>query len=399
MPDSTVLQDRVRHGLDRAPAVLVRAPGRLNVIGEHTDYIGGMSLPAAIDRSVVVGLHGVEGDSQLRSLDAPGAWRFDPGVALEPAALAADAPDWVRYMLGSIAVFVDHVAGGGAPPSAVLPPFAAAVAGDVPTGAGLSSSAALTVAWMNALAAWSDIPLDGPTTIALAQRVEHRWLGVHCGALDQTASQMGRAGHLLLVDFQPDPMSITPVRSALPDATWLVLHTGVQRGLAHSEYSARVRAVTDGLQLVRDEDPSVRHWRDLTLEHVASVGRQAPILGRRLRHGVTENARVLAMVEALRSAGTVRAGRLLDESHASLRDDYAVSSMELDTLAELARGTPGVWGARMVGAGFGGCVLALADADLSDAALDRLLGTYADQTARTGSVYRMAPGPGAERLA
>ncbi|HCH62406.1 MAG TPA: hypothetical protein DFR83_06355, partial [Deltaproteobacteria bacterium] len=317
---------------------------------------------------------------------------------LDPALLSAGAPDWVRYMLGSIAVFVAHVAGPHQAPAQVLRPFVAAVAGDVPTGAGLSSSAALTVAWMNALAGWADHALEPTTIIQLARQVEHQWLGVQCGALDQTASQMGRDGHLLMVDFQPEPLSVTPVRSALPNTTWLVLHTGVQRGLAHSEYSSRVQAVTEGLAQIRSQQPAVGHWRDLTLDHVAALEPSQPLIARRLRHGVTENTRVRAMVEAIQHARPAQVGALLNQSHASLRDDYGVSCPELDAMCALATARPGVWGARMVGAGFGGCALALADANLADGDLSELLQAYQQRTGRRGTAYRMRPGPGAERL-
>lgn len=398
MPEASALRDRIEQALSRPVEVLARAPGRLNVIGEHTDYIGGLSLPAAIDRSIMVGLHRSAEGITLHSLDAPGTWTTSLDTPLRPHTLPADAPDWVRYMLGSIAVFVAHVAGPEQPPSAVLQPFTAAVAGDVPTGAGLSSSAALTVAWMNALAGWADHALAPTTIIALARQVEHQWLGVQCGALDQTASQMGRDGHLLMVDFQPEPLSATPVRAALSDTVWLVLHTGVQRGLAHSEYSARVQAVTDGLARVQARHPQVQHWRDLTLDHVAALEATEPLMARRLRHGVTENARVVSMVHAIQHDGPRTVGALLNQSHASLRDDYAVSCPELDTMCTLANELSEVWGARMVGAGFGGCVLALAQADLTDAMLDQMLEVYHQRTGLRGTAYRMSPGPGAERL-
>jgi len=382
------LLSRIRGALPGAVRVWATAPGRINIIGEHTDYIDGLALPAAIDRHIAIGLHDHPGSIRIDSLDAAASTTVDVHTPIE--ALPPDAADWVRYMVGSIAVFVEHVAGPGAAPAAVLKPFHAAVTGDVPRGAGLSSSAALTVAWMNALSARADHPLDDATVVALARKVEHDWLGVACGALDQTASQQGRSEHLLRVDFRT--MEVAPIAVSIPH-TWLVLDTGVRRGLAHSAYTDRVHAVTTGLAQVRAQFPRVQHWRDLRLHHLS--GLSDPILRRRLRHGITENARVEDMVAALSTGDLQAAGTLLNASHQSLRDDYAVSCPELDTMADGARRVPGVFGARMVGAGFGGCVLALAEAHIDARKLDKLLLQYQQATGRTGAVHRVVPASGA----
>lgn len=384
------LLSRVRTALPEAPSVWATAPGRINVIGEHTDYIDGLALPAAIDRHIAIGLHDHPGAIRIDSLDAAASTELDAHTPIGP--LPPATADWVRYMVGSIAVFVEHVAGPGTAPAAVLKPFHAAVAGDVPRGAGLSSSAALTVAWMNALSARAGHPLDDATVVALARKVEHDWLGVACGTLDQTASQQGRSEHLLRVDFRT--MEVAPVAVSIPH-TWLVLDTGVRRGLAHSAYTDRVHAVTTGLQQLRSRFPGVQHWRDLRLHHLD--GLSDPTLRQRLRHGITENARVDNMIAALRTGDLQAAGTLLNASHQSLRDDYAVSCSELDTMADGARRVPGVFGARMVGAGFGGCVLALAEAHIDGHHLDDLLIGYQQATGRTGAVHRVLPSRGAHR--
>ena len=375
---------RVHVALDHHTRVCARAPGRINVIGEHTDYIGGLALPAAIDRHIVVGLRARSGHTVIHSVDVPGTTTVDWSTPI--TRLPPGTADWVRYMVGAIAEFVAHVGGPNTAPQVVCAPFEGAVAGSVPRGAGLSSSAALCVAWMNALAAWSGHPLNDRTIVHLARRVEHRWLGVACGALDQTASQMGRVGRLLWVDFRS--MAVDPVLAG--GLGWIVLDTGVRRGLAHSAYTERVRAVTDGLASIRERHAGVTHWRDLALHHLE--GLDGP---RWLRHGITENARVEAMVEALGTDDVRAVGRLLNESHASLRDDYAVSCGELDAMARCARQEDGVYGARMVGAGFGGCVLAAAEAGAGKGVLEGVLGRYRAATGRAGAGWVVRPGSGA----
>lgn len=386
-------QQRVRAALGPDLAVCVQAPGRMNVIGGHTDYVGGLALPAAIDRQVVVGLAPGTASAELHSLDAHQQVRVAWDRAWTPADWPAAAPGWSRYMVGAIAVFVAHVAGGPVPPRGVMRPVRAAVSGDVPQGAGLSSSAALVVAWLHALSRWSGVPLDDATTIDLARRVEHRWLGVPCGALDQTASQLGRADHFLRVDFRTG--AVEAVASGLSSCGWLVLHSGVERTLAQSAYAERVAEVQRGLRRVQRLDPSVGHWRDLTPAHIDRVERSDPRSGRRLRHGLTENARVEAMVEAIEAGDAEAAGALLSASHQSLRDDYAVSCPELEALVACCAETDGIYGARLVGAGFGGCVLALADDGLSAVEVDAMVARYAARSGRAGRGWRVRPGPGA----
>jgi len=370
---------KVEQALGRRALVVGYAPGRINVIGEHTDYIGGLALPAAIDRGVCVGLVRAKGASTFQSVDEGGQAERD---ATGPR---VGDPNWLRYVAGALAEFCV------ARPDVAVPAFHAAVAGDVPRGAGLSSSAALCVAMVRALSAWTRCSLSDAEVVAVARRVEHRWLGVHCGALDQTASQCGRAGHLLRVDFRT--AAVTPVPAPLDALAWWVLDTGVRRSLAGSAYSERVATVEQGLAQVRRRHPEVRHWRDLSADQLSGL----PVLAaRRLRHGITENERVDAMVDALSRRDAPRAGALLDASHASLRDDYGVSCPELDEMAAVARQMDGVYGARMVGAGFGGCVLALVDGTVEDGVPETILDRYARAVGRRGAVHRLAVADGAK---
>lgn len=311
-----------RERFGRRPEVVAWAPGRINIIGEHTDYLGGLAMPAAIDRWVAVAL--AAGPNEVHSLDLGSTWRG-----------GRPTNSWQRYVSGCLSVFQ-------------APTVAAVFGGDVPAGAGISSSAALTLAWMNGLRALTGRALDDLDLCRLAQRVEHEHLGVPCGLLDQVASQLSREGHLLVVDFSADAVRYVP---AVADGLcWIALHTGVKRELAASAYATRVAECARELEAIRARHPEVRVYRDVTL--ATATGR--------LRHMVAENARVVAAAESRDGA---RLGALLLESHASLRDIYEVSCPELDRMVEMAAAQPACLGARLMGGGFGGCTLNLVRVD------------------------------------
>ncbi len=332
------------------PRWLGWAPGRINVIGEHTDYNHGLAMPAAIDRWVVVALDLQEGGAlELRSED------FDEQVTLPlGASLPDDAPSWQRYAVGCVAELrAEH-------------PFAeglrAVVAGDVPLGAGLSSSAAVELAWLNALRVALDAELTGLELARLGQRVEHEHLDLASGLLDQVASQLSRPGHLMVVDFAQLSLRWTPAE--LEGWTWIVVDSRVRRELASSAYRDRVAECARGLAAVQRFEPDLGGFRDLRPWHVQvleETGHELP--ARRLTHLLAENRRVRAMERALARGDGVAAGGILLASHRSLRDDYEVSCEELDTLVRLATGWTGCEGARMVGGGFGGCTLNLLRSD------------------------------------
>lgn len=357
---------RAEAALPGGPAWIGLAPGRINVIGEHTDTIGGLALPTGVDRWAVVRLRPrVDGRVCIRALDLDERFGFEAGARPDPPS------SWARTMAG--AVVVCHEAFG-------LPPggFDAVVTGDVPRGGGMSSSAALCVAWVNALAAWAGRALDTLEAATLAQRVEHEWSGVPCGLLDQISSQGSRAGRLLRVDFRGP--SIRTVPASMEGFAWLVLDTGVRRALASSAYGQRVQEVGEALRRVQERRPGV-HFRDLRPEDLA----RGDLLDRRLRHGVTENARVDAVVRLLAAGDLAGVGEALGDSHASLRDDLEVSCPQLDSLADAAASQAGCLGARMMGGGFGGCVLALVRDDDAPAVADRARAEharrFADRTA------------------
>lgn len=384
------LQARAEAALGAPAAVLGAAPGRINIIGEHTDYIGGLALPVAVDRQILVALRPLpEPRARVRALDLDEVVSWDLGAPPAPEALDAG---WARYVVGCVCLLGEELQARG---RALPGGLEAVVTGDVPLGSGISSSAALCLAWVNALAAWTELDLAPLARARLAQGVEHEWAGVQCGLLDQVASQLSVRGFLLRVDFagpSPEQPLVDHVDDYLAGVRWVLLHTGVHRALAGSAYAERVAQVAEGL--ARSGLPA---WRQLPGEGglVGLAERLGDeVLLRRLRHGITENQRVRLAVEAVAWGDAAHLGRLLCESHASLRDDYAVSCPELDLMQALARATPGCHGARMMGGGFGGCVLALVDegVDLGAAVLPAYRARFEDRAPR---VLEVSPASGA----
>ena len=312
--------------------VLARAPGRVNLIGDHTDHTGGLVLPMAIDRWTEIELTRGVPWIELVSADEdePAIVVLDEGR--DPATVH---PTWARYVAGVAEVVRPETGGVGF------------VRTDIPIGAGLSSSAALEVAVALALG-FEGTPLE----LALAcQRAEQIASGVPCGIMDQLASAAGVEGSALLIDCTT--LEVSPV-ALPPGAAVVVVDSGTRRELATSFYGVR-RAQCE------EAEALIGPLRSATPADVESIGLDD--LRARARHVVTENGRVRSFAEALRSGDLAEAGRLMFESHASLRDDFDVSTSVLDALVEALRTTPGVHGARLTGAGFGGCVVALVDAD------------------------------------
>ncbi|MFL5582725.1 MAG: galactokinase [Gemmatimonadaceae bacterium] len=373
MNDESSLRDQVvsefarRYG--EAPAWVARAPGRVNLIGDHTDYNDGFVLPMAIDRAVWVALRpSADGRVRVQSLE------FGEGVEFDPGRLPAsrDGDGWSEYVRG----VAWALAGAGLP----LRGWEGVVAGDVPLGAGLSSSAALELATARAFAAASAIEWRPAPMARLAQRAENGWVGVNCGIMDQLISAAGTEGHALLIDCRS--LEVRPVPIPASSAV-VVLDTATRRGLVDSAYNER-RAQCEraahffGVRALRDVDASTFGERAARLDAVTR---------RRARHVISENERTLAAAEAL-AAGDVRAvGVLMDESHESLRDDFEVSRPELDRMVELAREHEGCWGARMTGAGFGGCAVALVSAVAAEEFAADVADRYAEATGLRPAAY------------
>lgn len=325
------------------PSLIARAPGRVNLIGEHTDYNDGFVLPAAIGVETQVAARR-RADRVLRivAVDFDGAesrWEIDAPYAPDPA------QPWANYARGMVAAMR---AAGHAIPGADL-----AVSGTIPKGSGLSSSASLTVAVGTALSALGALDLDGTALARLAQASETEYVGMPCGIMDQLISARGVAGHALLIDCRS--LEAQPV--ALPEGVAvMIVHSGITRGLVEGHYAARRTACEQAAAAL-----GVPALRDATLAMLEEArAKLDPVTLARARHVITENARTLAAAQALRSGNLPRLGALMAQSHASMRDDFAITTPRIDALvAELQGLISGEGGARMTGGGFGGAVVAV----------------------------------------
>ncbi|HYX90778.1 MAG TPA: galactokinase [Myxococcaceae bacterium] len=351
-----------RDRLGRAPR-LFRAPGRVNLIGEHTDYNDGFVLPLAIEASTCVAA-APRGDRRI-SVDS-----LDLGARLEldlDGARATLPGQWGAYVEGVARVLEARgIRLGGAD---------LVIASDVPIGAGLSSSAALEIASGLALLAVSSRPIDRIQLALAAQESEHDYVGTRCGIMDQLASALAEEDRALLIDCRSLEARTVPLR--LPRHAVVIFDTGVKHALAAGEYNARRGECERGVALLREILPEIRALRDVTEIELERYGDRLPerVL-RRCRHVVGENARTLAAVVALERGALEELGRLMAASHASLRDDYEVSCAELDALVEIASSMPGVTGARMTGGGFGGCTVNLVEREALSEVIEGVAGAY-----------------------
>ncbi|MBT4522196.1 MAG: galactokinase [Halieaceae bacterium] len=332
------------------PDVIARAPGRVNIIGEHTDYSGGLVLPVAIDKAIMFAARKTTGDQvEGFSLDYNDkisfqAGEFDPG---HPSG-------WLRYVLGVLSEL--QIAGfhtGG---------FQFVVAGDVPIGAGLSSSAAIEVATCKALQGLYGFEMDNRETALLAQRAENNFVGVSCGIMDQYIITMAEAGHALKINCTD--LTAEAIKVNTPYHSWLVVDSCKRRTLVNSEYNVRRTQCDRGLVAAQKALPSreIKNLADISCDDLSKIKpRCDPLLYRRVRHVVTENRRVEITARALQEGDVQAIGDQLTLSHQSLKDDFQVSCEELDLLVDIVSNVRGAAGARLTGAGFGGCIIALVE--------------------------------------
>ena len=368
-----------------APALVLRAPGRINLIGEHTDYNDGLVLPAAIDKEIKFAL-GPNGTDRIRlaALDLDDTYE----VALTDIA-PLPGGHWANYQLGVVAGLL----GRGAP----VPGFDCAFGGDIPSGAGLSSSAAAEcgVAWgLNELLG---LGLDRMTLAHISQTAEHAYAKVMCGLMDQFASLFGRAGHVVQLDCRSLAYEYFPFDTT---ACRLVLcNSGVKHALGDSEYNTRRAECARGVAILQRTNPALQSLRDATLPEIeAAAAELGAVVARRCRYVVEENQRVRTLTAHLAAGHPLRhVGELLYASHAGLRDLYQVSCRELDVLVELARAAPGTYGARMMGGGFGGCTLNLVATGEVDAFVAHMTRGYREQLGLKLETYvtTLADGVGA----
>ena len=355
------------------PEVIVRAPGRVNLIGEHTDYNDGFVLPAAIDRAIsYAGRRRTDRRVHVFSID------FNASVEFSLEGVQRDSQhSWSNFLRG-VSKFLE--ADGHQLPGADI-----VFGGDVPREAGLSSSAAVEV---GAVAFWTKLlglTLDPVYVVKLARRTENEFVGVPCGIMDQFISALGRRDHALFLDCRDLTYRHVPLRA---DVKVVVCNSGVKRALAQSEYEVRLKQCQQAVAKIAGTGLAVESLRDVKLSDLrAARGVLTDLLWRRAYHVVSENQRVLEAVRVLEGGDLERFGALMNASHNSLRDDYEVSSKELDALVEIARKQPGVLGARMTGAGFGGCTVNLVRADAAEAFAQAVGRGYQEALGLNAEVY------------
>lgn len=360
----------------QAPRWIVRAPGRVNLIGEHTDYNDGFVLPLAIDRAVWIALRPRDDRRVVvHSLD------YDQTSEFSLDQLDKGEPSWIEYLKG--------VAWSLKQAGHQLCGWEGVMRGDVPLGAGLSSSAALEMATARVFAAVGQLAWEPAGMALLGQKAENQWVGVNCGIMDQLISAAGHAAHALLIDCRS--LAARPVPFP-PGIAVVVLDTATRRGLVGSAYNERraqceAAAKFFGVKALRDVSLETFQRREAELEE--------PIRSR-ARHVITENHRTEAAAEAMVRGDVDELGELMSQSHASLRDDYQVSSVALDAIVESAMGHPACRGARMTGAGFGGCAVAIIDAAGADSFVQAVSADYAHLTGHTPTLYVCQATNGAE---
>jgi galactokinase len=365
-----------------AGALIFRAPGRVNLIGEHTDYNEGFVMPAAINFYTWIAA-APRKDHVLEVYSD----RFHESVALQLDAL--DGPPrrhWSDFIRGVAATL--QAAGYALPGANLL------IHGDVPLGAGLSSSASLETAAAMALTSIAGIAVPRLELAKLCQSAEHNYVGTRCGIMDQFIASFGVAGHALMLDCR----SLEYQLLRIPENLSLVIcNSMVRHELATGEYNHRRADCETGVRILQDHLPQIKALRDVTIEELERYQKSLPErVYRRCRHVITENDRVLAAAVALRAEQIERFGELMYGSHASMRDDYEISCKELDTLVDLASSFPGVYGARMTGGGFGGCTINLVRTESALEFKEHIAQAYSEATGIVPEVYICKPSQGAE---
>jgi len=343
-------QDKVEKAFESSfgarPTYIIRAPGRVNLIGEHTDYNDGFVLPMAIDRAVWIALRPRK-DSRIRlqSLEQSKPTDFDLH------AFHNDSEGWAEYVKGMAAMLRDA--------GYELKGWEGVLSSDVPVGSGLSSSAALEMGIACAFAQVSGFAFDGVEMARLGQRTENEWVGANTGIMDQMISANGKEGYALLIDCRDLSTQTYP----LPQETAvLIMDTKTRHSHTESGYNDRRESCEKAAEYF-----GVSHLRDVSLDQLQEARQDLDdVTFRRARHVISENDRVLEAVVAMEAGDASTLGRLMNASHASLRDDFEVTNEALDVMARVAQEQPGCFGARMTGGGFGGCAVALVQADKAE---------------------------------
>jgi galactokinase len=374
------LQAEFERSYSARPAIF-RAPGRVNLIGEHTDYNDGFVMPAAIGFYTWIA-GGARHDRTLHVRSE----EFRETVDLPLDSLAGPPrKHWSDFVRGVAAVLQSH--------GAHLSGANLIIQGQVPMGAGLSSSASLEVATGLALLSVSNAEVPQLELVKICQRAEHEYVGTRCGIMDQFIAVFGRSGHALMLDCR----TLEYQTLAIPaDARLVICNSMVKHVLASGEYNRRRADCEAGVNIFRESLPQVHALRDVSVADLANHAKELPdVVYRRCRHVISENQRVLDAAEALRASDLGGFGALMYESHRSLREDYEVSCTELDLLVEIASSCEGVYGSRMTGGGFGGCTITLVQSESVEVFKEKVTRRYKEQTGITPDLYVCSAAQGA----
>ena len=374
MSDRAEQMYRKFFGDEAGKLVVAGAPGRVNIIGEHTDYNEGFVLPMPIDRHIWAAAKR-RGDNSVHLFAAD----YREGTAFGPDDIKFDEEhSWANYILGvarALALEGHKIRGANM-----------VIWGDIPQGAGLGSSGALEMAAVRAFTDLFGFEIDPIEMAYIGKSSENDFVGVRSGIMDQFASVLGRKGQALFIDCRTNDYEHIPLE---PGFSVVVVNTGVRRELASSKYNERRMQCEEGVAKLRRSLGGIKALRDVTPDQFERYQRGLPqVVRNRCRHVIFENARVLEAVESMKDGDMERLGGLMYDSHASLRDLYEVSCRELDILVEAARNIDGTVGARMVGAGFGGCTVNIVREDRVQGFTEAIKEKYEKSTGLTAEVYR-----------
>ena len=370
----------------RPPRWIAAAPGRVNVIGEHTDYNDGFVLPMAIERYAIMAADAplpgsVSAASQISIWDI----HFDESATIDISSpVTKGTPKWSNYIRGVLCGFQNR--------GVTIPALDIAFMSTVPLGGGLSSSAALEVCTATLMEAATGKAIDPIEKALLAQKAEHDFAGVPCGIMDQFISALGREGHLLLLDCRTRKTELVPMSD--PSVALLVINTNVKHELSGGEYAERRAQCEEAAKNL-----GVKSLRDVTPDQLEKgKAKLSEVVYRRARHVIGEIERTVHAAEGIRASSWPSVGNLMYASHASLRDDYEVSCQELDDVVEIAEDIGykgGIYGCRMTGGGFGGCCVALVKADCVDAITKKIAADYKTKTGIEAAIFSSRPAAGA----
>jgi len=375
----------LHHSRFQADPAIFAAPGRVNLIGEHTDYAEGFVMPVAIDFAMLAAISPrTDGKVVLYSEN------FREERSFDATALPAKATkDWSDYPLGVVSILAEQ--------GSKVPAFSMSLWGDVPLGSGLSSSASLEVATALAVLSLSGTNIPGPRLARLCQRAENEFVGASSGIMDQFISANGAEDHALLLDCRDLSYKLVPIPASV---ALVIANTMVKHSVAGGEYTTRRTEVEEAAAVIARHRPEVRFLRDATLDDLERWGGEmSPNALKRARHVISENLRTVAAAEALMNHDLAEVGRLMAEAHISYSRDFEASCIEADAMVNLAQDLPGLIGARLTGGGFGGCTINLVERGQAAGFAEALGARYANEIGIVPQIHICRASGGAHRVA